>query len=133
MSRFASRVLPLMQLGSWGLTRRRRIDIGLKVVIASAAVLYALFPVAFIISAALSPTNSLVNAELIPRGATLDNFARLVNDPQHPFLLWLWNSVKVSGISAILIVALTAESLEQLKSRFGATLIIERNARLNPL
>lgn len=32
-----------------------------------------------------------------------------------------------------LIVALTAESLEQLKSRFGATLIIERNARLNPL
>jgi len=89
-------------------TRSRRIEIGLKVVIALIAVLYALFPVAFIVSAAVSPTNSLVSADLIPRGATLDNFARLVNDPQHPFLLWIWNSVKVSGVSALFIVTLTA-------------------------
>ena len=32
-----------------------------------------------------------------------------------------------------LVVALSAESLEKLKSRFGASLIIERNAKLNPL
>lgn len=32
-----------------------------------------------------------------------------------------------------LVVALTAESLEKLKSRFGASLVIERNAKLNPL
>lgn len=86
----------------------RRVDIGLKVLVASAAVVYALFPVAWIVSAALGPSNSLVNQELIPRGATLDNFLRLVNDPQHPFLLWIWNSIKISGISAILIVSLTA-------------------------
>ncbi len=107
-----SRSTPRRDLGTprrgWGVTRRRRLDVGLKLLIASAAVLYALFPVVFIVSAALSPTNSLVSAELIPRGATLDNFARLVNDPQHPFLLWIWNSIKVSGISAVLIVALTA-------------------------
>lgn len=86
----------------------RRVDIGLKVLVSSAAVVYALFPVAWIVSAALGPSNSLVNQELIPRGATLDNFLRLVNDPQHPFLLWIWNSIKISGIGAILIVALTA-------------------------
>jgi len=74
----------------------RRVDIGLKVLVASAAVVYALFPVAWIVSAALGPSNSLVN------------FLRLVNDPQHPFLLWIWNSIKISGISAILIVSLTA-------------------------
>lgn len=99
---------PARRRSAGGVARARRVDIGLKVTIASVAVLYALFPVAFIVSAALSPTNSLVNAELIPRGATLDNFLRLVNDPQRPFLLWLWNSVKVSGISAILIVAMSA-------------------------
>lgn len=32
-----------------------------------------------------------------------------------------------------LVVALPPESLETLKSRFGASLIIERNAKLNPL
>jgi hypothetical protein len=32
-----------------------------------------------------------------------------------------------------LVVALTADSFEKLKSRFGAALIMERNARLNPL
>lgn len=86
----------------------RRVDIGLKVLVASGAVVWALFPVAWIASAALSPSNTLVGQGLIPRGATLDNFLSLVNDPQNPFLLWIWNSVKISGISAILIVSLTA-------------------------
>jgi len=32
-----------------------------------------------------------------------------------------------------LIVSLAPETAEQLRSRFGATLIIEKNAKLNPL
>ncbi len=108
MSRPMSRIAPGLPTLTLGTKRARRLDVGLKVVIASVAAFYALFPVAWVVSAALSPSNSLVNQELIPRGATLANFLRLVNDPQHPFLLWLWNSVKVSGISAILIVSLTA-------------------------
>jgi hypothetical protein len=32
-----------------------------------------------------------------------------------------------------LVVALPEDAVEQLKSRFGASLIIERNAKLNPL
>lgn len=32
-----------------------------------------------------------------------------------------------------LVVTLTPDAFEQLKSRFGASLIIERNAKLNPL
>lgn len=90
------------------MTAQRRLGLGIKLVIAVLTVLYALYPVAWVLSAALDPANSLVNQSLIPRNATLDNFARLVNDPQHPFVLWLWNSIKVSGISAVIIVALTA-------------------------
>lgn len=87
---------------------QRYVGLGLKLFIAIAAAVYALYPVVWVISASLDPTNSLVNQSLIPSRITFDNFARLLNDPQHPFFLWLWNSVKVSGISAILIVTLTA-------------------------
>ncbi len=90
------------------MTRERRVGLGIKLIIAVLAALYALYPIAWVVSAALDPANSLVNQSLIPRQATFDNFLRLVNDPQHPFVLWLWNSIKVSGISAAIIVTLTA-------------------------
>jgi ABC-type maltose transport system permease subunit len=67
-----------------------------------------MYPVLWIISAALSPTNSLTNQRLIPANASLANFQSLVNDPQHPFVLWMWNSIKVSSISAVITVALCA-------------------------
>ena len=86
----------------------RRIDLVLKTCIASLAALYALFPAAWVISAAMDPSNSLASQSLIPRQPTLANFQRLVNDPHHPFVLWLWNSLKISAISAVIIVALTA-------------------------
>lgn len=93
---------------STSMTVQRRLGLGIKLIIAVLTALYALYPIAWVVSAALDPANSLVNQSLIPRNATLDNFLRLVNDPQHPFVLWLWNSIKVSGISAVIIVTLTA-------------------------
>lgn len=89
-------------------TLQRRLILGSKIIITLLAVIYALYPITWVLSAALDPANSLVNQNLIPQRATLDNFTRLVNNPRHPFVLWLWNSVKVSGISALIIVALTA-------------------------
>jgi ABC-type maltose transport system permease subunit len=87
---------------------QRYVGLGLKLFIAIATAFYALYPIVWVISASLDPTNSLVNQSLLPSRITFDNFSRLANDPQHPFFLWLWNSVKVSGISAIIIVILTA-------------------------
>lgn len=89
-------------------TLQRRLILVSKIIITLLAVIYALYPIAWVLSAALDPANSLVNQNLIPQRATLDNFTRLINNPRHPFVLWLWNSVKVSGISALIIVALTA-------------------------
>ena|SRR5437762_7578579 len=86
----------------------RRINVTVKTFIALLTCVFALYPVVYIISAALNPSNSLVNASVIPSNASLENFGKLANDPQHPFLLWMWNSVQVSGISAIIIVSLTA-------------------------
>jgi ABC-type maltose transport system permease subunit len=69
---------------------------------------YAIFPALIVLSAALDTNNSLVGQGLLPRRLTLDNFERLINDPQMPVLLWLWNSVKIAGITALIVVTLTA-------------------------
>jgi len=90
------------------LSTTRRINVIIKTTIALLAVLFAFYPIVWIVSASINPTNSLINLTLIPRGATLDNFQRLYNDPQYPFWLWILNSIKVSAITAVIIVALTA-------------------------
>lgn len=90
------------------LSTTNRINLVLKLIVATAAVLFALYPVIWIISASINPANSLINLSLIPRQASTANFERLVTDQQYPFMLWIWNSVKVSAITAVLIVALTA-------------------------
>ena len=77
-------------------------------VFASFATVYALYPVVWIVASALSPLNTLVNQTLIPAGASVDNFITLATNPRHPFLLWMWNSVKIAGTTAILVVTLTA-------------------------
>lgn len=72
------------------------------------SVAFALFPVAWIFSASLNPSNTLVGQRLIPRNPSLDHYIELFTNPAHPFGLWLWNSVKVSSISAALTVAMAA-------------------------
>ena len=88
--------------------RENTIGMILRVGLAIIGSIFALYPVVWILSAALSPTNSLVNQALIPKDASLMNFQRLVNDPQHPFMLWMLNSIIVSAITAVITVAFTA-------------------------
>ncbi len=80
----------------------------LRLVICLIGSVYALFPVLFLITAALNPTNTLVGQNVIPEKLTFANFDKMMNDPNQPVLLWILNSVKVSGITSIIVVALTA-------------------------
>ncbi|MCI2424938.1 maltose ABC transporter permease MalG [Candidatus Acetothermia bacterium] len=66
------------------------------------------FPIAWIFSASLNPANTLIGQELIPPNANWDHFVNLFTNPRHPFGRWLLNSVKISGITAILTVAMGA-------------------------
>lgn len=88
--------------------REQQVGLIVRLALALVGVAFALYPVAWILSAALSPTNSLVNQRLIPTNASLENFQRLANDPQHPFLLWMLNSTIVSVITALITVAFCA-------------------------
>ncbi|MFO7944804.1 MAG: sugar ABC transporter permease [Anaerolineales bacterium] len=79
---------------SWGLI--------LRLLVAVLAIAFALFPIIWIISASFNPTGSLASQKLIPDNASLENYQTLLNDPIHPFLRWVVNSLKVSSITAIL-------------------------------
>ena len=90
------------------LSTTRRINLAFKLAVAIFAVLFALYPIVWIVSASLNPANSLINLSLIPRQASLANYERLFNDPQYPFMLWIWNSIKVATITSLIIVFLTS-------------------------
>lgn len=72
------------------------------------ALAFVFFPVVWVVSASFDATNTLVRQSLLPTVFTLDNYKMLTEEPRYPFFTWMWNSVKVSGISALLSVWLCA-------------------------
>ncbi|HEX8231370.1 MAG TPA: sugar ABC transporter permease [Chloroflexia bacterium] len=107
-SREAVAARPVRSEGN--LTATRRLKLVFKLALVLLATVFALYPVAWIISASFNPLNSLVGLSFIPNGATFANYQRLYTDPQTPFMLWILNSAKIGLICAVLIVALTALS-----------------------
>ncbi len=84
------------------LTGQRRWGIVLRLLLAAGAIAFALFPIIWIISASFNPTGSLATQQLIPENASLENYRALLNDPLHPFLTWVGNSLKISTLTALL-------------------------------
>jgi arabinogalactan oligomer/maltooligosaccharide transport system permease protein len=86
--------------------------------IALIAIVIALFPVVYVISAAFSGDSSLSGTSLIPRDITLDNFRSLFTEQQDTtghatfqqarYLKWFANSMIVAGATALLTVLLGA-------------------------
>ncbi len=89
------------------LNQRKNLGHAWRWLLALVLMFFALFPVLWVISASVNPTNTLASARLIPNNFGLDNYRTLLNTPQTPFLRWLWNSVKISSITTILSVSIT--------------------------
>ncbi|OFE15850.1 sugar ABC transporter permease [Humibacillus sp. DSM 29435] len=68
--------------------------------LAVVALIWALFPIVFLISAAFNPSGTLNSAELIPKSFSMSNFDTLFNDPARPFTTWFKNSLLVAFIGA---------------------------------
>ncbi|MGQ9601693.1 MAG: maltose ABC transporter permease MalG [Candidatus Bipolaricaulia bacterium] len=69
---------------------------------------FALLPTIWILSASFNPTNNLLEQRLIPRNPTVEHYRTLFTDPTAPFPTWLWNTIKVAGVTAIITVFLCA-------------------------
>ena len=64
--------------------------VGWRHLVGIVAVFFAVFPILFIISAALNPLGTLASSTLIPKGASFDNFTELFST--QPYWRWLGNS-----------------------------------------
>jgi arabinogalactan oligomer/maltooligosaccharide transport system permease protein len=91
-------------------------EMGWRHVVAICACLFALFPIAYVVSAAFNADQSLGGSSLIPRQVTLDNFRAIFETsqpagaeflPAH-YVRWFLNSMLIAGGTAVLTVMLGA-------------------------
>ena len=87
--------------------RGKRIALIFRIVLAILMLIFALFPVVWIISASFNPTGSLVGQPLIPENPTLDNYRELLTSTIHPYKRWYINSLFITTIVTILGTAMT--------------------------
>ncbi|MCL4237965.1 MAG: sugar ABC transporter permease [Anaerolineae bacterium] len=74
------------------------------------ALFFAFFPILWIASASFDETGTLNTQRLIPRTSGLGNYDTLLTSNIHPFGTWMWNSIKIASITAILTVLVSAIS-----------------------
>lgn len=93
------------------INRQRRLALAYRLVVAALTLLFALFPVIWVFSASIDPTNSLVSQQLIPARANFDNYKLLFQNTEAlRFGAWFWNSFYIAAITTVLGVIFTALS-----------------------
>jgi arabinogalactan oligomer/maltooligosaccharide transport system permease protein len=80
--------------------------VGWRHAVAVAALVFSLFPIVFVVSAALNPLGTLSSTDALPTGASFGNFGNLLSDTD--FARWFGNSVLIAGVAAVLSVFLSA-------------------------
>lgn len=92
---------------------QQRFGVAIRLVIAVILIIFSIFPVLWIVSASLDPTNSLATQSLVPKNVGFQNYLRLFNkDPNYQFgdmyyVKWWFNSIKISTITTILSLSIT--------------------------
>lgn len=99
-------------------TRRRRPLLAgnwWRYLVSLAAILFALFPFVYVLSAAFNPIPSLTSATLLPDDVTLDNFRRILSGKPGevgteqealdvPYTSWYVNTLLIAGSTAVISV-----------------------------
>lgn len=98
---------------SFSASKKKRKQAGnlVRYFIALILIFFAMFPVVWIISASLNPTDTLGTQTLIPESASLENYEKLLTDNPFsqifPYKTWLLNSLKIATITTLFSVSIT--------------------------
>lgn len=95
--------VPVVPAGS-----RRRSGTWWRHLLALLVVVWALFPVLFVVSAALNPAGTLNATSPLPQHFSGKNFADLFASTTFPFLTWFKNSLIVAGLGTLFTVFIAA-------------------------
>lgn len=68
-------------------------EVGWRHVVGLLAIVFAVFPILYIVSAALNPIGSITSTSLFPSQFSLVNFESILTDPNRPFLRWFGNTL----------------------------------------
>jgi arabinogalactan oligomer / maltooligosaccharide transport system permease protein len=98
----------ITSVGTGSMQRRRRLGLVWRILLALLMLFFALFPVLWIFSASINPSNSLANQRFIPPRVTFDNYINLLESQMFPFRTWMWNSFLLATLTTVLGVILTA-------------------------
>jgi arabinogalactan oligomer/maltooligosaccharide transport system permease protein len=79
-----------------------------KYVLAAVALVWALFPIVFIVSAALNPSGTLSTTQLMPKNIGLDNFTELFD--LRPYWAWYRNTLLICSVGAFASVFIGASA-----------------------
>jgi arabinogalactan oligomer/maltooligosaccharide transport system permease protein len=100
--------------------RRWWAEVGWRHIVAILALVWALVPILFLLSAALNPLGTLSSSSLIPRDVSLENFADLFGNPNIPFPRWAMNTFVVCLVvtfTQLLFSALAAYAFSRFRFR----------------
>lgn len=94
-------------VGSRMVVPNRTRSVIFKLIVVILGSIFALYPFLLIIGTSFDAANNISGATIIPRRFTLANYETLFTSQQTPIVIWLGNSVFVSGVSTVITLALT--------------------------
>ncbi len=83
-------------------------ETGWRHVVGVVAVAFAIFPILFVLSASLNPIGTLTGSNTLFAAFNFESYARILNNPQVPYLAWYANSLIIAAITCVLTVFLGA-------------------------
>ncbi len=72
-----------------------------RYVLVAVVMVWALFPIVYLLSAALNPAGNLTSAKLIPTEFSGNNFSTLFSDASRPYLSWYKNAMIIGLVGAV--------------------------------
>ncbi|MGW4292846.1 sugar ABC transporter permease, partial [Micromonospora chersina] len=98
---------PVANRNATGKARNRWFaQVGWRHLVGVLAVVFSLFPILFVLSAALNPLGTLSSTELLPTGASFENFANLFD--KTAFGHWFLNSLLIAGTASFVSIFLSS-------------------------
>jgi arabinogalactan oligomer/maltooligosaccharide transport system permease protein len=69
--------------------------------VALAALVFALFPILFVVSASFNPLGTLTSSNSLFSRVSIGNYGDLLTDPTHPYGHWFANSMFIGAVTAV--------------------------------
>mgnify|MGYP000438011233 CR=1 FL=1 len=82
--------------------------LGWRHIVAWVAIIWSIFPIMWVVSAAFTKDPSISSSSLIPTNPTIENFQTLFTNPDQPYANWYVNTMIVASVSAFLTVLIAA-------------------------